>query len=352
MVISSSKIPGPTARGNAQTHLSGGIAAVGVPFSKKSSFETHAIPVGFGGQLHAKCMTPKNGEVKRVVLIMPLVGGGAAQQLIQFRKLTKRGCRLVSFEYRGHGRSSGSFTLNRTAEDAAAALRWAETYAFEHGWPLHALATCYGVAPLLGALRDRPRPESIGTLVAVSGLVRLDYVIRLHEFALRLAFHLRLNRPLSVDEFLFMVRTGYLDRRSGCFRRAMCDYLSSLFPGLGVTRENFGQLLYDRVDFAGTLLQFHDPLLLDRVHVPASIPCHFFYGCRDDLFALTCPHNRLRYRRRVLELIPHALLHEKNINHFGQGPDHDHVIDDIAGIMEDHDRAAASNATPFVTQVA
>jgi len=54
--------------------------------------------------------------------------------------------------------------------------------------------------------------------------------------------------------------------------------------------------------------------------------------------SLTTPEGREGYRSHVLSLIPHARLHERDLDHFGRGPDHEPVIENLSDIFERYDK--------------
>jgi hypothetical protein len=81
---------------------------------KAKLFKAFRIPTEDGVSLHAKAMFPKpTVEPRRVMFISPLVGAGAVQSLLIYRNFTRRGSILLSFEYRGHAQSTGTFEFDK-----------------------------------------------------------------------------------------------------------------------------------------------------------------------------------------------------------------------------------------------
>ena len=296
------------------------------------------IPTEGGAVLHAKLMTPKPPvQPQRVVLISPLVGASAAQPLLIFRNLTRRGCTLVSFEYRGHPRSSGRFELDRTVVDVRYALQWAWNYANERRLPLHGFATCYGAVPLLAQFREDGWGGVLRSFNTISGLFRLDQILRIGDFA---AFFARqLGQRQGPEEILAQLAQQTFDGNGKAFRRALHEYLTNLFPGLRVGEDYFEELQYERVNIPQTLLQLSQARYLDGVRVPADMPCNIFLGRNDDVLSAHTPEGREAYRNRVLSLIPQAVVHVRDFDHFGRGAEHDAVIEHLADIFERHDGA-------------
>ena len=123
--------------------------------TKCRHFEDAEIPSEDGVLLRAKVAMPKPPmSPQRVVLISPLVGAGAGQPLMTFRNFARRGAIVISYEYRGHPLSTGTFELDKTIVDTHYALLWAADYARERGLPLHGFATCYGTIPLLAQFKE------------------------------------------------------------------------------------------------------------------------------------------------------------------------------------------------------
>jgi hypothetical protein len=151
---------------------------------KAQYFEQHDIPTEGGDALRAKLMLPKrSGPPSRLVCIAPLVGSSASQALIIFRSLTRRGTAIMSFEYRGHAASSGTFELDKVLVDTRHALEWASAYARDLSIPLHGMATCFGNVALLSQFAGGAPACPLRSLSAVSGLFRLDQVLRFERFA-------------------------------------------------------------------------------------------------------------------------------------------------------------------------
>ncbi len=184
--------------------------------AKPRLFAEYDIPTEGGEVLHAKAMLPKPPcTPRRVVLIAPLIGAGAAQTQLIFRSLTRRGSILLSFEYRGHLHSTGTFTLDRTVSDVKHALIWAWNYANDHNLPLHGFSTCYGTIPLLAQFVGNGCGVLLQSLSTICGLFRLDQIIKLENFMPILSR--RLGRELSCEAVLQGLRRNEFDCDSTLF---------------------------------------------------------------------------------------------------------------------------------------
>jgi len=305
---------------------------------KNRLFEQYQIPTEGNDLLHAKLMLPKRSvEPRRVVFIAPLVGASAATALLVFRDLTRRGSILVSFEYRGHPRSTGTFTLDGTVPDTRHALVWAWNYANDRGLPLHGFSAWSGMGPMLAQFAGCGCGVVLKSLCGVSALLRLDHILRFEDFAPVLSRHL--GREFDGSEVLAGIRNGSLDPRENRVRRALLEFLGRMISELNVGLDYFEELRYDRSDMVSTLLQFSQSRYLDGVAVPSWLPCYFFYGRNDELMSLHLPEGREAYREQVLSLMPHAELCEAELDHFGRGTDHDRIMERLGDIFQQHDNA-------------
>ena len=312
--------------------------------SKPRIFEEHQIPTADNDFLYAKLMFPKPpATVKRLVFMPPLIGAGASQNLIVFRNFTRRGAVLLSFEYRAHPRSTGIFELDKTVVDTRHAMLWANDYAHAHGLPLHGFSTCYGLVSLAAQFKKGQANElgprcPFWSLSAVSGLFHLDRIIVFEDFAPFFARNLGVE--MDRETFLRGTEENAYDWEGDAFRDALLEFLQGLFPKLRIGRNYFEELAYDRVDIPRTLKQLLQARYLQGVDVPPQIPCNFFYGRNDNVLLLDTPEGRESYCLDARELIPHAALHEREIDHSGQGPDHDQVIEQLSGLFEESELRA------------
>ncbi|MCC6123988.1 MAG: hypothetical protein IT426_03425 [Pirellulales bacterium] len=304
--------------------------------SNSKLFKDYRIPTDDGNYLHAKALYPKPPvQPRRIVFISPLVGAGAAQSLIISRSFTRRGAILLSFEYRGHTRSSGIFDLEKTIVDVRHALAWTEVFAHGMGLPLHGFATCYGAVPLFAQFNGRGNGCLMRSLSVVSGLFRLNQILSIEDFAKVYSRHSR--RDLGAREFLDAVVRNEIDWNGDTFRNALYDYLKGLFPELRIGLDYFEELRYERADIHRALLQLSDAHFLGGIHVPPGMPCNVFMGIDDEVMGLKTAAGRQAYARRVQSLVPHAVIHEHEIDHFGRGADHDAVTARLAEIFERYD---------------
>ena len=96
-------------------------------------------PSGNRKSVHWACLEAP--AAKGIVVIPPLIGAGAAYQLKIFRWLTRQGLDLLSFDYSGHGRSGGQFSLNGSLEDTCLVMKMGRARARERAVPLFGIGT-------------------------------------------------------------------------------------------------------------------------------------------------------------------------------------------------------------------
>jgi hypothetical protein len=306
--------------------------------AKAKQFGEYRIPTDGGDFLQVQTLHPKKSvEPRRVVFISPLVGAGAAKSLIVSRSFTRAGSILVSFEYRGHTRSSGKFELDRTVADVRNALNWARGYAADMGLPLHGFATCYGTVPLFAQFKGDGPARFLRSVSVVSALFRLNQILSFDRFAA--IFSSYYGRELSKEEFQYGIVHNSFDWDGDVFRQALYEYLKGLFPELNIGRDHFEELRYDRANIQPTLRQLLESKYLEGVKIPSYIPCNVFMGVHDELMGMTTPKGRYAYADHVKTIVPHAEFHDCDIDHFGRGSDHDAVTDRLGEIFARYDSA-------------
>ena len=151
-----------------------------------------------------------------------MIGGGCAQQLGAFRWLLKDKLDIFTFNYTGHGRSSGKFSIGASVRDTCQMLSLASRRTADTGRPLYGIAACYATLPMLyGALATR---EPFRKIVLVNPLTAL-----FPDFFLRSLYR--------------RCRAGFDPARPV---RSLTDsidhYLDALFPGIARGFSGFGAL--------------------------------------------------------------------------------------------------------------
>ncbi|MGA2798819.1 MAG: hypothetical protein ABSE63_14660 [Thermoguttaceae bacterium] len=269
------------------------------------------------------------------MFISPLVGAGAVQSLLIYRNFTRRGSILLSFEYRGHAQSTGTFEFDKTITDVRDALIWSWNYANQRGLPLHGFAACFGTIPLLAQFGNYGCGYLLQSVSTVSGLFHLNQVFSIADSAI--IFSRYYGRQLSAEEFSQGIAENRFDWNGDIFRQALLEYLTGVFPELRIGLDFFEELPYRNVRIQQTLSQLLTARYLEGMQIPADIPCNVFVGRNDDIMSLQTAEGRRVYAEHVRSIVPHAEIHEREFDHFGRGIEHDMVIEDLCDIFERYD---------------
>jgi pimeloyl-ACP methyl ester carboxylesterase len=248
-----------------------------------------------GDAVSIRIVAPPEGSPRRGgVFVPPLIGGSGLQQVGYFRALNRSGYPLVTFDYRGHGKSGGVFFVRNTIEDACAvldAVRGEEFRDVLGPEPLLGLADCYGCIPLLRAASARPGAfralalfNPIPSLQHVAGPreILADYFLPRDESGRR---RLRWRSPFDLRGMLFETN-------------------KRLFPDVDKSRDHFGILRYAR---ARTWLATWEYLTSEPLAgVVSELPALICLGRSDGLLGLEDPNAEARYRALWRRHLPRA----------------------------------------------
>lgn len=231
------------------------------------------------------------------VFVPPLIGGSGLQQIGYFRELGALGYRLATFDYRGHGKSTGTFCIAHTLEDARVA---AEVILETVGGPLLGVADCYGCIPLLRLASDRPadfkglalfNPIPSLQFVAGPGRILRDYFFPDGRPRLRNPF----------DALGMLAATN-----------------ERLFPAVDKSRHHFGILHYDRARLSRAVREYLFLRPLDGVRV--RVPTRIGYGRTDKVLGLGDPAAEESYRNLWTRYLDHADVRAlEDVDHYWTG---------------------------------
>jgi hypothetical protein len=200
-----------------------------------------------------------------LVFMPPLIGGGPAQQFNYFRWLYKLGLDLFSFNYTGHGRSTGKFSLSATIEDTRRMLSLAAGQAESKGIPLYGIAACYATIPMLyGALTSG---EPFKKTVLINPLTALYPGMFLHALYCRCKDNFDLKTPAR------------------SLIKAIDSYLQALFPNVTCSSAGFGSLSRERTRIFSVLIEW----LFSSLKLDFSLsqtPALCIYSRRDPILNL------------------------------------------------------------------
>lgn len=239
----------------------------------------------------ARLVSPRSWGL---VFIPPLIGGGAGGQLGLFRWLTRSGLDLFSYDYTGHGRSGGAFSLGASIRDSRLMMGIAERQAEDAGIPLFGTAACYGAIPLVNGAFHLGEP-----------LKRMVLLNPVPDFSLSalLAGYCR----WYFDAARRMAVGGVL--------AGMRAYMDTLFPFTEKGLSGFGRLRRGRTRLFTVVLEAvrFRPLEALRLN-NTRLLC--LYAERDVVRQAAGYMDVAAYRRRIRGFCPHTRFHALDDDHY------------------------------------
>lgn len=237
----------------------------------------------------------RNPSPRALLFSPPLIGGNYAQQIRYFRLLLRRGYDLLSFSFSGHGRSSGSFSPEKSREDTLRMLETASAMAVSENLPLFGLAVCYAAIPLLRAAALSGEP--FGKIVLINAVLHLN--------------------PSSVlKSFLLFYRRVY--RGSGIIDGAR-HYGEFMFPGVVKSRHSFGVLERGRIRIRKSICDFFSADPLENICLPRT-PALCLYGLDDRVLQMNGPAFWKGYESDIRRICPHTRFQALKGDHFLSHP--------------------------------
>lgn len=235
----------------------------------------------------------RDADSKGVIFAPPLIGASFSHEISNLRKLVKNGFELFSFNYAGHGQSSGKFRLKATLEDTVHALDFLIQRTGHK--PIYAAAACYSAIPLIHATHSRGEP--IEKIVLINGLCHIKPKAIIESFV-----------EYYRDAFSGNLST---DKVSMAFQR----YMAILFPGIEINRHLFGALLRRRTDAAKTMWDalFLDPLKAVRLQ---RTPVLGLYGTQDRILKIYDKNVGKDYEKQILAKCPFTTFQALPCDHF------------------------------------
>lgn len=248
-----------------------------------------------GGEGSLEWVAVRSAGASGVLFVPPLVGGLGVQQIRTFRPLIRRGYHFISFDYAGHGRSSGKFSPNTSCADTLAALRLAGERSNALGLPLYGVGCCYAAMPLIhatAAARKKGGP-------AVRKLVLVNAILSLDLRAVLRSFWDYYRRDFPGTELL----------------RAAERYLEFLFPGIHKSAAGFGALERRRTRLFRTVTEALSGDPLNGIQLPrmASL-C--IYARHDNVLSMYDKRPGFRYEQEMRRILPESTFLPLKADHF------------------------------------
>jgi len=224
----------------------------------------------------ARLKTPRP---RGLVFIPPLIGGSTGGPLRLFRWLALSGFDLFSFDYAGHGRSGGTFSLSASMKDSRRMLRIAADQAAVDGLPIYGTAACYGAIPLVSSTYHLGEP-----------LKRMILLNPVTDFSL----------GAMVSGFR---RWSAEAAAPGGLRAGIRQYLDILFPLTKKSVHGFGLLHRHRTRLVKTVLEAIHFAPLETLRLRhTQVLC--LYARRDVVRQAVGYACEMRYRRRIRDFCP------------------------------------------------
>jgi len=230
-----------------------------------------------------------------LIFLPPLIGGNVSHGIGMFRWLIRKGYDLISFNYSGHGNSSGRFSLGATLRDTVHMLAHAQRLASTRRLPLFGIAPCYSAIPLLYSAYRLKEP--------LQGIVLINAVLRLNPAAVARSFWTHYRK-------MFPAQIGI----KKCLT-AVADYADTLFPDIRKERDRFGVLERKRVRLFATLTDFLalDPLQWVTLH-KTDVLC--LYARQDRILKMYDGGAGTDYKNDVSRICPRTLFRSLEGDHF------------------------------------
>lgn len=241
----------------------------------------------------------RNTSPRGLIFVPPLIGGSLSQQVSSFRSLIRREYDLFSFNYSGHGSSSGKFSLGATMRDTLHMLSHACRLCKQEQLPLLGIASCYSAIPILYAAHRLAEPLKV--LVLINAIPNLNPRAVMQSF---LTYYLR----------IFPAQKSLLRGMA-----AVRHYVDSLFPGIVKGKDYFGALERRRTRLFRTLSEFFTLNPLDGVRLNGT-PVLCLYARKDTVLQIYDTGVRLSYENHIRRVCPRTLFHSLDGDHFLSPP--------------------------------
>ena len=230
-----------------------------------------------------------------LIFLPPLIGGNVSHGIGMFRWLIRKGYDLISFNYSGHGNSSGRFSLGATLRDTVHMLAHAQQLASTRRLPLFGIAPCYSAIPLLYSAYRLKEP--------LQGIVLINAVLQLNPVAVARSFWTHYRK-------MFPDQIGF----KKCLT-AVAHYADFLFPDVRKGRDGFGVLERKRVRLFATLADFLtlDPLKWVTLN-KTEVLC--LYARHDRILKMYGGDAGTDYKNDVSRICPRTLFRSLEGDHF------------------------------------
>jgi hypothetical protein len=230
-----------------------------------------------------------------VVIVPPLIGGHAIQQLRLLRPLVRRNLDLISFSYAGHGGSRGAFSLKAALDNSLTALDLAMSKSRQEGLPLFGLASCFAAIPLLHTVQQRNEP--LTKMVLINALPHLPW------------------EEMVFDFFRYWRKSHQWRPSLQGLKTALQTYRDDLLPNVRHRHQAFGILPRHRVRWSRMIKDMFAFRQLNAKPI-RSTPVLCIYGQHDRMLQHIGFSDWAGYEALIEQICPGARFWRINSDHF------------------------------------
>lgn len=229
-----------------------------------------------GTSISVYFITPASTTIKGVLFAPPLVGGSYLEQYkTYFNVAVDSGYTLVSFNYRGHKKAEGKFSLRTSISDTLQVAKYLKSE-----FPdlcLYGIGICYSVIPLFYVISKEP--FLFNKLILVNSLSKKRLVI---------------TWPLILNSFFKELLTLKIFQ----FKNVLARIANEVLPEVDQSQNHFGQLPYENLNGYKFLIEY----AMMRFFFTAKgveTPTFCCYGATDEILGLTSEKHWLSYEKEM-----------------------------------------------------
>lgn len=241
-----------------------------------SKIQKKLIQATDGTSISVYFITPTSTTIKGVLFAPPLMGGSYLEQYkTYFNVAADSGYILVSFNYRGHKKAEGKFSVRTSITDSLQVARFLKSE-----FPdlcLYGIGICYSVIPLFYVISKEP--FLFNKLILVNSLSRKRLVV---------------TWPLILNSFFEELLTPKNFRINNVLSRIA----SKVLPEVNQSQKHFGQLLYENLNGYKFLIEY-TMMRLFFTAKGVEIPTFCCYGVKDEKLGLTSDRHWLSYEKEM-----------------------------------------------------
>jgi pimeloyl-ACP methyl ester carboxylesterase len=245
-------------------------------------------------------MRSRGPSPRGIVLAPPLIGGHAIQQLRLLRPLVRRHLDLFSYNYAGHGASTGSFSLQAAVNNSFAALDLVLGLNRKDRLPLYGIASCFAAMPMFQSVHQRGEPLS--KIVLINALPNLRWEIMAMKF------------------FIYWRQSRQWRPSLKSLKAAIRSYRDELLPNVYHKRHAFGILSRHRIQWPKIMKDLITFRKLDAKPL-RSTPVLCIYGRQDRFLKQIGFTHWGGYETLIESICPRARFLRVDGDHFLMGQD-------------------------------